>query len=181
MNNGLQTAKNDANYSIKVNKTDTFIFFHLNITSFAQIISPFEMYLLTFLGSYATRYTVAQMTHINKWLPTIDSRQSHSGNHVHIPHDWTCICNFLYQLIKSHAFYNSTFYTDNILRLVDTYNVRYHLCQHVPLNPNPKRELQRNIQGCPPSTAHSSCRISNITNFNQYIFRCDKTSACGIM
>ena len=50
-------AKNGALYSTRVNRTDTFIF-SLTYTSFARIISPFEMYLLTFFGSYAKRYMV---------------------------------------------------------------------------------------------------------------------------
>jgi hypothetical protein len=50
--------KNDTNYGTRVNKTDTFNFPSVNITSFARITSPIDMYLLTFLGSYATRNTV---------------------------------------------------------------------------------------------------------------------------
>ena len=34
------------------------IFHHADITSFAWITSPIEMYILTFLGSYAMRYMV---------------------------------------------------------------------------------------------------------------------------
>jgi hypothetical protein len=45
-----------------INRMDTLIFFHVNITSFAGIIKILKMNLLTFLVSYATRYAVM------KWI-----------------------------------------------------------------------------------------------------------------
>ncbi len=46
------------NLYLEVNRTDTFIFYRVSITSFARIIRFFLMYLLTFGGSCAPRYTV---------------------------------------------------------------------------------------------------------------------------
>jgi hypothetical protein len=40
-------------FYLEVTKVDTFIFYHVGFASFARILRPIEMYLLTFSGSYA--------------------------------------------------------------------------------------------------------------------------------